>query len=254
MTFKVVESEDEESVFNYLDTHSSRAEINIISDKLKAHKIGIIGLGGTGSYILDVVSKTPVEEIHLFDGDVFVQHNAFRAPGAASIEKLRGVPKKTDYFQEIYSKMHRHIYSHVDYINSSNIDQLSGMDFVFICIDKGGIKELIVNKLEESEISFIDVGMGVEIVDDALIGILSVTTSTEKKREHVRDKNRISFFEGVDNEYSKNIQIADLNMLNAALAVVKWKKLFGFYQDLEKENHTAYSLNDNSLVSEDNDS
>jgi len=253
-TFKVIESENEESVFNYLDTHSSRAEINHISDKLKYHKIGIIGVGGTGAYILDLVSKTPVEEIHLFDKDWFLQHNAFRAPGAPSIEQLNKMLKKVDYFNEIYSKMRKNIIPHDCYINSSNLDQLLGLNFVFMCLDKGDVKELIVNKLEESKISFIDVGMGVEVVNEELIGILRVTTSTEKKRKHVRDKNRISFVEGVDNEYSKNIQIADLNMLNAALAVVKWKKLCGFYQDLEKENYTAYSLNDNSLISEDNDS
>lgn len=254
-TFKVVESMDEESVFHYMDTNSSRADINLISDKLKTHKIGIIGLGGTGSYILDLVAKTPVQEIHLFDGDVFVQHNAFRAPGATSIEKLREAPKKTDYFQEIYSKMHRHIFSHSDYITSSNIDQLLGMDFVFICIDKGNIKELIVNKLEESEISFIDTGMGVEVVNDMLIGIIRVTTSTEEKRKHIREKERIPFSDGNGNDdYSKNIQIADLNALNASLAVIKWKKLCGFYNDFEKEHHSTYSLDVNMLLSEDNDS
>jgi tRNA A37 threonylcarbamoyladenosine dehydratase len=45
-------------------------------------------MGGTGSYILDLVAKTAVMEIHLFDGDDFNQHNAFRAPGAASLEDL----------------------------------------------------------------------------------------------------------------------------------------------------------------------
>jgi hypothetical protein len=38
----------------------------------------------------------------------------------------------------------------------------------------------------------------------------------------------------VKNECGRNIQIADLNALNAALAVVKWKKLYRFYVDLEK--------------------
>ena len=37
-----------------------------------------------------------------------------------------------------------------------------------------------------------------------------------------------------DDEYATNIQIADLNALNALMAVIKWKKLSGFYQDLKK--------------------
>jgi len=251
-TFKVIESHDEESVFNYIDTFSSRAGINNISDKLKSYKIGIIGLGGTGSYILDLIAKTPVKEIHLFDGDKFLQHNAFRSPSAPSVEELNKKQKKVDYLKDLYSKMHKHIYPHDSYIDSSNIDQLLGMDFVFMCFDKGSLKKIIIDKLEQAKIAFIDVGMGIDIVDEALIGIVRITTSTEKKREHVRDKNRISFSEDDGNDvYSQNIQIADLNALNATLAVIKWKKLCGFYQDCENENHSTYTLNVNMLVNDD---
>jgi len=66
-TFKVIECQDEESVFSYIDTASSRAGIGAITEKLVPLKLGIVGLGGTGSYILDFVAKTPVREIHLFD-------------------------------------------------------------------------------------------------------------------------------------------------------------------------------------------
>src|ERR1700733_1411630 len=51
-THKVVESYGEESVFHYLDTASSRAGIKAIADKLVGPKLGIVGLGGQGSYIL----------------------------------------------------------------------------------------------------------------------------------------------------------------------------------------------------------
>ena len=82
--FRVIEraADDAETVFNYIDTASSRAEIDVVTNKLKSKRIAIIGLGGTGSYVLDQLAKTPVREIHLFDGDLFLQHNAFRAPGA----------------------------------------------------------------------------------------------------------------------------------------------------------------------------
>ncbi len=80
---------DEETVFKYIDTASTRAEIGAVTAKLATvKKIAIVGLGGTGSYVLDLVAKTPVREIHLFDGDDFLQHNAFRSPGAPSLEEL----------------------------------------------------------------------------------------------------------------------------------------------------------------------
>ncbi|MEO8351809.1 MAG: hypothetical protein ABI680_08755 [Chthoniobacteraceae bacterium] len=46
--FRVIESKPDKGVFDYLDTNSSRAEIESITAKLKRHKVGIVGLGGTG--------------------------------------------------------------------------------------------------------------------------------------------------------------------------------------------------------------
>ena len=245
-TFKVIESEDEESVFNYIDTNSSRAGINTISEKLKIDKIAIIGLGGTGSYVLDLISKTPVKEIHLFDGDDFLQHNAFRAPSAPSFKKLNNKPKKTDYFKEIYSQMHKNIYSNHYCINSSNIDELKTMDFIFICIDANKTKKILIDYLEEHNINFIDVGISVYKIDDQLLGNVRTTLSINNQRNDI--KKYISFTKDEDNEYSSNIQIAELNMFNATMAVIKWKKFCGFYQDLEKDNNSMYSTNNNLLV------
>lgn len=250
-TFPVLECEDEQSTFNYLDTASSRAEINVVTKKLELGKVAIVGLGGTGSYVLDLVAKTPVKEIFLFDQDQFLQHNAFRAPGAPSIEELQKKPKKVDYFKDLYSKMRRNLIAVDANIDASNVDQLFGMDFVFLCLDGSEAKRFIVEKLEELRIPFIDVGMGVELVDNALLGILRITTSTADKYDHVRGKNRIPYSGGGGNEYSQNIQIADLNALNAALAVVKWKKLFGFYKDLENEHFSTYTVDGNKLINED---
>ena len=248
-TFPVVVPEEEESVFNYIDTASSRAAIDIVTQKLKLEKIAIIGLGGTGSYVLDLVAKTPVKEIHLFDGDTFLQHNAFRSPGAPSIDELKTKPRKVTYLKNLYSKMRQGIVIHETTVNEENVEQLRGMNFIFLCIE--GTKKLIIEKLEEFAIPFIDVGMGVYMVDNSLAGIIRITSSTPTKHDHLR--NRISFSDSDvgNNEYAQNIQIADLNALNAALAVIKWKKLFGFYVDLDHEHHSTYTIDGNTLANED---
>lgn len=218
--------EDDDSPFHYLDTASSRAEINTVTRKLKLDRVAIVGLGGTGSYVLDLVAKTPVKEVHLYDGDVYSTHNAFRSPSAPSIEELREQPKKVAYFKQMYAKMHRGIVAHDTHVDASNVDELRGMNFVFLCMDQGEAKRVIVHKLEEFGVSFVDVGMGLFLKNETLGGILRVTTSTVKQRAHVHDKGRIPLGgDDADNEYDKNIQIADLNSLNAALAVIKWKKL-----------------------------
>jgi hypothetical protein len=125
------------------------------------------------------------------------------------------------------------------------------MNFVFICIDKSDIKKVIIDNLVSHGISFIDTGIGVINIDDSLIGHIRVTTSTPDMREHI--KTRIAFNDdGGKNDYSTNIQIAELNALNAALAVIKWKKLFGYYQDQSREFNSVYSINDGVLINEDN--
>jgi len=245
--FRVPDDEDN-SVFNYLDTASDRAGIGALTQRLAADNVGIIGLGGTGSYVLDLVAKTPVQEIHLFDNDLFLQHNAFRSPGAPSINELRELPQKVDYLAGVYSKMHRKIVPHTVAIGFEYLHLLEGVSFVFVCIDEGEAKRLIFKKLESLGVSFIDVGMGLELVDDSLGGILRVTTSTLEKRDHVY-QGKIDFSGGGEDDiYSANIQVAELNALNAAMAVIKWKKLRGFYRDLDQEHHSMYTTDGNLLT------
>ena len=248
-TFKVIECEEAESVFHYMDTNSSRANICAINERFKGQRIGIIGLGGTGSYILDLVAKTPVDEILLFDNDEFLLHNAFRAPGAPSIEILNQAQKKVDYFTSIYSNMRRGIIPHAVKITEQNIELLRGLSFVFICIDSNVARGVIISALKALQIPFIDVGLGVEIVEDTLAATLRATLGTPSKSDHI--SSRIGSIDSNDDEYATNIQIADLNAMNALLAVLKWKKFNGFYKDLKEEHHTSYTVNTGQLLNDD---
>lgn len=249
-TFPLVQADLGDGVFKYVDTASSRAEITAISKKLEQGKVAIVGLGGTGSYVLDLLAKTPVKEIHLFDGDLFLQHNAFRAPGAASGEELAEKMPKVIYLQRVYSKMRSGIVAHAEFISADSIAQLAGMNFVFLCLE-GKEKREVVQGLEKHNVTFIDVGMGIYVAGDTLGGVIRTTTSTPALREHVWTKQRIPFSEGDANEYNKNIQIADLNALNAAMAVIKWKKLQGFYVDQEHEHYSTYTIGGNDVDNED---
>jgi len=249
MPFNPFRDDTGDSTFNYFDTNSSRANIVQLNAKLKGQKIVIIGMGGTGSYILDQVAKTPVAEIHLYDADVFSQHNAFRSPGAPSLEELELKKFKAEYFSNIYSKMHKGIVPHQEYISKENIHLLKDASHVFICIDNNAARKFIIDQLLFMNVSFIDVGLGVTLVDDYLIGIVRTTTGTATKNDHL--DRRIPTEETEVNEYATNIQIADLNALNAILAVIKWKKLSKFYQDLIEEHQTTYSINVSQLLNGD---
>ena len=248
-TFRVVAPPPDDSPFLYIDTSSSRAGITAISDRLKGHQIALVGLGGSGAYILDLVAKTPVAEIHLFDGDRFCQHNAFRAPGAAAVDDLTEAPFKVDYYHAVYSKMRRGLIAHPYEVDEQRTAELEPMDFVFIAIDGGAPKKPIVEALELASVPFIDVGMGLYEAHGTLGGVLRVTTSTPSRREHFRTRVSLTDAHVVD-DYDQNIQVGDLNALNAALAVVKWKKHLGFYADHDREHHTTYTIDGNHLLNE----
>lgn len=241
-----------DDIFKYPDTNSSRAKIEFLNRKFKTQRIAIIGLGGTGSYILDYVSKTPVREIHIYDADYFQLHNAFRAPGAILAETFDspGGLKKVVYFHEIYSRMHGGIVPHDEYVTRDTLDQFRGFDIVFISVDKNKTRSMITEGLLPLGVPFIDVGLGINMSGDSLIGSMRVTVGTPEKNDHLL--HRFGSEEFDENDYATNIQIAELNSINAAFAVIKWKKMCGFYQDLKHEHNILYFINTNKLLNEDN--
>lgn len=149
--------------------------------------------------------------------------------------------------------MHKGIKAHDEFITESNVEELAQLDFVFICINNGSIKKQVINYLNEKRIGFIDAGMGIEISDNnSLFGIARITSSGKGETDHIISKGRISFADADQVDlYGHNIQIAELNALNAALAIIKWKKITGFYFDAGKEMHSLYSIDDNSIINDD---
>lgn len=245
----VLPDPEENLVFRYHDTASIRADIVPIAKKLEGQRVAIVGVGGTGSYILDLVAKTSVAEIHLFDPDTFLQHNAFRAPGAASIEDLSRKLPKVEYFAEVYGNMRVGIVPHPAGITAENARELGSMDFVFIAVDPGEHKKLAIVTLQQAGVPFVDCGMGLYAVDGSIAGQLRLTTVTKAKADHVDRTIRLNQA-GVPNDYAHNIQVAELNAMNAVLAVVRWKKHFGLYNDLEHEHQSLYAVDGNSLLNE----
>lgn len=242
--------DDPDSPFCYDESTSTRAGISAITAKLAGQRVGIVGLGGTGSYILDQVTKTPVAEIHLFDDDDFLNHNAFRAPGAASLEELRRRPTKIEYWTEQYGRVHRGIRPHEYRVTAENVAELHDLDFIFVAVDSGTTRKLIAESLLDRSKPFIDVGMGLGIVQKSLRGMVRVSSCCDPESAR-QAAGSIPFGGGdVENEYSRNIQISEMNMLNAALAVIRWKKWSGFYLDQGREHHSLYTLGTNRMDNE----
>ena len=240
-TFRKVAS-DWHGIFNYADTNTSRANITGLSDKFVGQRVGIVGLGGTGAYILDMVAKTPVKEIHLYDGDVFCQHNAFRAPGAAAAATFESQLNKADYFQQVYSNMHRHIISHSWFLEESNVGELGDLTFVFLAMDSGPDKQIVVDFLSSRGISFIDTGIDIQQTPNGLLGTTRFTLSECGNREAIN--RNVSFAVAEKGLYESNIQTAELNAFCALTAVLRWKTMVGFYQNAYHMSNCVYNTID----------
>ncbi len=244
-------TEDPNDPFAYMDTASSRVGITRMNETLADDRIGIVGLGGTGSYILDYVSKTRVAEIHLFDGDVFQQHNAFRAPGATTKEEINSKWNKAKLYANKYSKIRRGIVAYTEFVNQSTGKKIKELklDFIFISIDDDQTKQWLFPTLQAENIAFVDVGMGIQREDEKLLGIIRTSISTPQGGYYKPQMEKIKAGNGQQGggEYERNIQLVELNALNAALAVIRWKKYRGFYLDLEGELQSTYTLDGNHL-------
>jgi hypothetical protein len=240
---------DCDTVFRIPDTFSGRYGIDPLKVHFKDQKIAIVGLGGTGSYVLDLVSKCAVKSIDLFDGDQLLNHNLFRSPGVPTEAETQDFPTKVDFYAKIYGRMHKAVTPHGEFIDSSNTELLRGFDFCFVCVDRGDVRQLITAALVLMDIPFVDTGIGVGLVDNSLDGVVRTTAVLDVSRDFDSAKKFLPFAPpDEDDLYDKGIQIADLNSLNAALAVLRWKRWSGFFRDYRDELNSRYMIEGNMLT------
>ncbi len=245
--FMPMQTDEDDGVFVYVDTFSSRAGITELNDLLALEKIVIVGLGGTGAHILDGMVKTPAQTIHIYDGDFFRSHNAFRAPGAAGLDNLEAGLMKVEYFNRMYSVMRRGIVSHPVNVTADNAAELLDASFVFLALDTGPDKKAIVEALVENGIPFIDTGVGLSNDAGGIAGQIRITTSTPGRSDHIARDRLISYFAGADAEYDTNLQVDEINAITAKLAIMRYKKWLHFYADVEGECHTVFVVNSGDL-------
>jgi len=222
---------DMETPFNFPDTHSAHAGLHELNRQLSKLKIGIIGVGGTGGYILDFLAKTPVKSITLFDDDDFVIKNSFRSPGSTNFADFGR--KKVALYVERYSTFRTGIRGEESRISAERPGSIADCDFIFVCVDKGPSREAVVQLLMALGKPFIDVGMGLDRSLGALNGRVRATLFDEATRDAVLTDDILPVTNDDNDVYQTNIQIAELNALNAALAVILFKKKLGFYVDSE---------------------
>jgi len=222
-----IEASAQGSPLCYPDTLSSRYNINDISSLLRDKKVAIIGLGGTGAYILDFLSRTHLENITLFDDDKVHVHTIFRIPGF--IPQAIGKTKVEALAQQ-YGNWHKGITPIPERVTIENIERLSEFDFVFVSVDDGQSRRDTVDWLSTHDIPFVDCGMGLNRSLEGLFGAVRITGVDRAAFEQTVNTRHLPTTKAKEDEYRKQAQIAELNALNAALAVLRFKQHFKLYE------------------------
>ena len=160
--------------FKIPNTFEERAAIAPIQDRIRDQRIAIIGLGGTGAYVLDLLAKTPVPQIHLLDSDHSDWHTFMRAPGAPTAEEIESQEKKAwdkvAYYAAKYDAFREGIGAHpVRVENSASLAEFlsaNPVDYAFVCIDQlrdsdSPRQDVVYEALTDACVPFIDSGVSI---------------------------------------------------------------------------------------------
>lgn len=247
-TFRIDNTADSNSVFKFQDTMTSRAEITELATKFENDVIAIIGLGGTGAYLLDFLAKTPVQEIRAFDLDSFHVHNAFRSPGQLNSSELG--KSKSEVYESRYSNFRHGLNIVSKFIDATCVSDLLGVTFAFVCVDKGSSRSGIFELLISMGIPFIDVGMGLSKKRGPLSGMVRATYFSSSNATELRDRQLAELADSPDDLYRANIQIGELNALNASLAIIRFKQIRGFYLEELSNIQLLFGIGDMKTIGE----
>ena len=239
------EREQVERFFEFEIEGEDSMDMRTWRDRARGQKIGIVGLGGVGLWILDLMSKTYVSEIEIWDGDEIEGRNLLRAPGWASQDAIGR--NKAEYFGEHYQRFRKGISIHPEYWQpDEHANVFDELGFVFIAVDKADVRTALCETLEQRRIPFIDVGMGVELHQERVRGSCQVFFSGE---DPGRWRVGIPTAEGVGGEKAYyDLQLSDLGALNAALAVGMWRRHIAQYEKEDKDWLIRYLIEKNDLL------
>ncbi len=226
--------------FNIPNTFEARSGIKSMQDRIRDQRIAIIGLGGTGAYLLDLMAKTAVAEIHLCDYDELNWHNFMRAPGAPTSDEIESQDqahlRKVSYYFAKYSSLRDGIQPHTMHVSDpatfAEFLATQSIDFAFVSIDQyrkcdSPRQDQVYAALSKAKVPFIDSGVSIALENDEVRG--AVTTSTYENGslawEQAIPNARI---EGDLIGY-RNVQLPEVNALAASLAVMEWRRRTGQY-------------------------
>ena len=216
--------------FKYLNTSTYRYGLKGVERPIEDEVVAVIGVGGTGSYLVDILAKTNIKELHLFDDDILEQHTAFRLAGAAHIEEIGGTRTKVAWHKQRYSAVRDEgVFANETKVFGDAKDLLEKFTTVFIAVDDLACRREIQAQCNQLGVFHVSVGLAVEVEgqdNNQLGGSLKVETGIHLPPRPTENAQS----DHAQPQAYGNVQTAELNMLGAALAIVEWKAKVGIYR------------------------
>lgn len=136
--------------------------------RLQAVRVGVVGCGGTGSAVVQMLAHLGVRDLVLVDPDVVELSNLNRLVGATRADARRSRPK-VRVAQRLVKQIHpeaRVQALSVSVGDPAAITALKGLDLLFGCTDNHGSR-LVLNQLAvQYLIPYLDLGAGLQAAED----------------------------------------------------------------------------------------
>jgi len=136
--------------------------------RLRTMRVGIVGLGGTGSIVLEQLAHLGVGDFMLVDADVVERTNLNRLVGATEAEISK--PKV-----EVAAALAKRINSkaHVETVHDSVLlarvaERLVDIDFLFVCTDSHGSRAVLNQFAYQYLVPTIDMGVVIDAPDSKI--------------------------------------------------------------------------------------
>ena len=148
----------------------------------------MIGAGGTGGFIVDMLAKCNVASIDIYDDDVVSQHTQLRWPGVVNRNVVEEHKNKAEYLAQVYaSRTNRNIRGHALRVRRQYLTYFRDKTMVFVAIDQGTDRREILTGLTELRVNFIDCGIDLRRGSDGLTASARVVRSACGRRS--REEN-----------------------------------------------------------------
>ena len=239
------------------ESYRIRANIGVVEGKIEGMTIGIVGLGGTGAYILDLISKTAVGRVILVDGDQMEIRNTMRSPGGITEERVKQMQEERVRKVEYYKERYKEFPVEIDCIGLM-ADERTGVElrnrgatFAFVAIDQagGGVRgrqDSVYEGLTAVGIAFIDCGISLELKDGALRGAISTTYCAAGESTWKREVPNAGIYGAWEGYH--NVQVPETNVIAAGLAVARWRRETGqYHRDGERTRVSRYRIEEDAI-------